>query len=219
MAKVYTTSTASIKVPVVLSFNCPACGQFGNATRTAYLSAQSTVRGYNSSAANMFAQQNLAASADSQVQSIVNSLEKGYLNALRDEKGVNPGGKVLCPHCGLRQIPDMTDNRSTLYAPSFGWIVFALIFAGITLFSTFMAVNAATNSGVSFAPAAAALSLLVSIGAVVTMVVVNRRQSKKAYDDPALMVKRYKSVLNPHMDAVIMLGIGNTRTVRIPAQR
>jgi len=54
----------------------------------------------------------------------------------------------------------MTDNRSTLYAPSFGWIVFALIFAGITLFSTFMAVNAATNSGVSFAPAAAALSLL-----------------------------------------------------------
>ena len=67
-----------------------------------------------------------------------------------------------------------------------------------------------------FSKAAAALSLLVSIGAVVTMVVVNRRQSKKAYDDPALMVKRYKSVLNPHMEATLMLGIGSVRHVDIP---
>ena len=51
MAKAYTTSTASIKVPVVLSFTCPKCGQHGTVNKTALLSAQATVRGYDSSGA------------------------------------------------------------------------------------------------------------------------------------------------------------------------
>ena len=44
----------------------------------------------------------------------------------------------------------------------------------------------------------------------------NRGKSKKAYSDPALMEKRYRSVLNPHMEATLMLGIGSVRHVDIP---
>lgn len=41
-AKVYTTSTASVKVPVALSFTCPKCRQHGTVNKTALLSAQAT---------------------------------------------------------------------------------------------------------------------------------------------------------------------------------
>ena len=86
MAKAYTTSTASIKVPVALSFTCPKCGQHSTVGRTALLSAQATVRGYNSSAAGTFARQNLAASADQQIKAITNFLEQGDLRVLLDQR-------------------------------------------------------------------------------------------------------------------------------------
>ncbi|MBR0479295.1 MAG: hypothetical protein IJJ24_09415, partial [Solobacterium sp.] len=77
MAKTYTTSTASVKVPVAVSFVCPKCGKLATVSKNAVLSAQATVRGYNSSAAGQFAQQNLASSAGNQLNLIADSLEKG----------------------------------------------------------------------------------------------------------------------------------------------
>ena len=56
-------------------------------------------------------------------------------------------------------------------------------------------------------------------GARVAVIVHNRRQSQRAYDDPALMEKRYSSVLNPRIRAALMLGIGKTVSVDVPENR
>ena len=78
------------------------------------------------------------------------------------------------------------------------------------------AASAAAGGRVVIPPALTLGAELLCIAALVAVICVNRAQSKKAYDDPALMEKRYRSVLNPHMDATLMLGIGSTRSVRIP---
>ena len=70
--------------------------------------------------------------------------------------------------------------------------------------------------GRSGSPGVAIIGECVSILAVVAGILVNRSKSKKAYSDPALMEKRYRSVLNPHMEATLMPGIGGVRHVDIP---
>ena len=212
MAKAYTTSTASIKVPVVLSFTCPKCGQYGTVNRTALLSAQATVRGYDSSGAGFAAQQNLAASAGSQMNFLVERLEKGQLNALLDDKGRSPSKYVACPHCGIRQIVDV-EPRKTLYPRLFALRLVGLFFA---LAFAFALIVALTNRQGPVSSGAVMIVEWVSILAVVAGVLVNRGKSKKAYSDPALMEKRYRSVLNSHMEATLMLGIGSVRHVDIP---
>ena len=219
MAKAYTTSTASIKVPVLLSFTCPKCGQYGTVNKTALLSAQATVRGYNSSGAGAIAQQNLASTADNQVRHITECLEAGTLNVLLDQSGRNVNGKVICPHCGLRQILDIPEKRKTLYPKAFAWIIVGLVFGIMFVFSLAMALSAAASGQTRISSALVLIVELLCIAAVVAVIVINRSQSKKAYSDPALMEKRYRSVLNPHMEATLMLGIGNMRHVSIPRRR
>lgn len=212
MAKAYTTSTASIKVPVVLSFTCPKCGQHGTVNKTALLSAQATVRGYDSSGAGFAAQQNLAASAGSQMNFLVERLEKGQLNTLLDDRGRSPSKYVACPHCGIRQVVDV-EPRKTLYPRLFALRLIGLFFALAIAFGLVMAL---TYGRSQVSPGVVMIGEWVSILAVVAGVLVNRSKSKKAYSDPALMEKRYRSVLNSHMEATLMLGIGSVRHVDIP---
>ena len=212
MAKAYTTSTASVKVPVVLSFTCPKCGQYDTVNKTALLSAQATVRGYDSSGAGFAAQQNLAASAGSQMNCLVERLEKGQLNTLLDDKGRSPSKYVACPHCGIRQVVDV-EPRRTLYPRLFALRLVALFFALAIAFGLVMAL---TYGRSQVSPGVVMIGEWVSILAVVAGVLVNRSKSKKAYSDPALMEKRYRSVLNSHLEATLMLGIGSVRHVDIP---
>lgn len=212
MAKAYTTSTASVKVPVVLSFTCPKCGQYGTVNKTALLSSQATVRGYNSSGAGAIAQQNLAASAGSQMNFLVEHLQKGQLNALLDDKGRSPSKYVACPHCGIRQVADVSP-RKTLYPRLFALRLVGLFFALAVAFGLVMAL---TYGRSQVSPGVVMIGEWVSILAVVAGILVNRSKSKKAYSDPALMEKRYRSVLNPHMEATLMPGIGSVRHVDIP---
>ena len=197
MAKAYTTSTASVKVPVVLSFTCPKCGQYGTVNKTALLSSQATVRGYNSSGAGAIAQQNLAASAGSQMNFLVERLQSKY---------------VACPHCGIRQVVDV-EPRKTLYPRLFALRLVGLFFALAIAFGLVMAL---TYGRSQVSPGVVMIGEWVSILAVVAGVLVNRSKSKKAYSDPALMEKRYRSVLNPHMEATLMPVIGGMRHVDIP---
>ena len=212
MSKAYTTSTASVKVPVMLSFTCPKCRQYATVNRTALLSAQATVRGYNSSGAGFAAQQNLAASAGGQLNFLVERLEKGQLNALLDDKGRSPSRHVTCSHCGIRQIVD-GGQRRTLYPRLFALRLIALFFALAFAFGLVMAL---THGRSQVSPGAVMIVEWVCIAAVVAGILVNRSKSKKAYSDPALMEKRYHSVLNPHMDATLMPAIGSVRHVDIP---
>ena len=215
MAKAYTTSTASIKVPVALSFTCPKCGQHSTVSRTALLSAQATVRGYNSSAAGTFARQNLAASADQQIKTVTNFLEQGDLRVLLDQSGKNVSGKVLCPKCGLRQIVDIPEKRRTLYPKAFAGIIVGLVFLILFVFTFTVALSAAGGQ-TRVSPGLVSGAELLCIAAVAAVIILNRSRSKKAYSDPALMEKRYGGVLNPHMDATLMLGIGSVIHVDIP---
>ena len=196
----------------MLSFTCPKCGQYGTVNKTALVSAQVTVRGYNSSGAGFAAQQNLAASAGSQMSFLVERLEKGQLNALLDDKGRSPSKYVACPHCGIRQIVDV-EPRKTLYPRLFALRLVGLFLALVVAFALIVAL---TNRQGPVSSGTVMIGEWVSILAVVAGILVNRSKSKKAYSDPALMEKRYHSVLNPHMEATLMLGIGSVRHVDIP---
>ena len=55
--------------------------------------------------------------------------------------------------------------------------------------------------------------------AVIAAFLYNKARSNRAYSDPALMEKRYQGVLNPHMEATLILGIGSVRHVDIPGRR
>ena len=211
MAKAYTTSTASVKVPVIVSFTCPKCAQRGSVNKTALLSASVTTRGYNSSGASFAAQQNLAATANNQVDLIVESLEKGHLNVLLDEQGRNVNGKVVCPHCGTRQIVDVDGKPKTLYPKLFALKLVGLFFGVAFACGLVIALTKQTqvSSGL------VSITELVCIAAIAAAFVVNSAKSRKAYDDPALMEKRYRCVLNPHLEALLMPGLGNTRRVDI----
>lgn len=215
MARAYTTSTASLKIPVNISFTCPKCRQFGSVNKTALLSAQATVRGYSSSAAGQFARQNLAAGAESQLKLITESLEKGRLNILLDEKGRNVNGKVICPHCGIRQVVEEDGKRKTLYPKAFAVKLIALFFAVAFFPILGMSLSAASHGTTHVYSGAIMVLEWVCIAAVIAAILINRNKSKKAWTDPVLMEKRYNSVINPNMQAVLMLGIGSTYNVMV----
>ena len=211
MSKAYTTSTASVRIPVLLSFTCPKCGQYGTVNKTARLSAQATVHGYDSPGAGMAAQQNLAASAGNQVDLIVERLEKGQLEALLPAAEKNARKGAVCPHCGLRQIV-ADGRRRTLYPKRFAIKLIGL-FLGVA-FASGIVVALVSRSMVS--SGLVSLIQTLCIFAVVGAFFYNKARSNRAYSDPALMEKVYRSVLNPHMEAALMLGIGNVRHVDIP---
>lgn len=211
MSKAYTTSTASISVPVMLSFTCPKCGQYGTVNRGALLSAQATMRGYNNSGAGMAARQKLAASADSQIDLIVERLEKGQVDVLQPAAEKHSSRHAVCPHCGIRQVVD-DGRRRTLYPKAFALKLIGL-FVGVA-FASGLIVGLMGQSRVS--PGVITLVQMLCIIAVVAAFFYNKGRSNKAYSAPALMEKRYHSVLNSHMEATLMLGIGNVRHVSIP---
>ena len=163
------------------------------------------------------ARQNLAASADSQIKTITNYLEQGDLRVLLDESGRNVSGKAVCPHCGLRQIPDIPQKRRTLYPKWFAGILVGLIFVILFVFFFAVALSAA-NGQTAISPSMVSAGEVLCAAAVAAVIILNRSASKKAYLDPALMEKRYRSVLNPHMEAVMMSGLDIIQ-VDIPGQR
>lgn len=218
MSTAYTTSTASVKIPVSLSFTCPKCNKRGFVSKSTMLTAQSTVQGNNPGGASASARQSLANTADSQVKRIVDYLERGDLRILMDESGRNVSSKVHCPFCDTRQIVDAGANRKTLYPKRFIWIVIGLIVATIALLIIGGSVSAAAKGQNQALPTVVWLLDLGCVIALIAVLALNSAQSKNAYADPALMEKRYNAVLNPHMDATLKLGIGNAIHVDIPRQ-
>ena len=215
MAKTYTTSTASVKVPVAVSFVCPKCGKLATVSKNAVLSAQATVRGYNSSAAGQFAQQNLASSAGNQLNLIADSLEKGQLNMLYDGEGKKLDSRIICPHCGTQQIIETAGKQRTLYPKGFVWKMIVLILAVIFLPTFGLALSAAKTGNTTIPSGFIMLLELACVAAVAGMILYNRKQSQTAWTDPELMDKRYHSVINRDMDALLMFGLGKTNTVKI----
>jgi len=218
LAKAYTTSTASVHVPVTLRFTCPGCGKPSIVNKAVLLSSQATVRGYSPNAARASAQQNLASSAEGQLNTLIRSLEQGDMRVLLDPSGKNISGKVLCTHCGLRQIADIPGKRRTLYPRGFAWIMIGLICAILFVFA-FVVARLSQSGSTTVSPALVSAFELLCIAVVVAVIAVNRIRSGKAYSDPALLAKRYRSVLNPHMEAVLIPGAGSVIHVDIPGKK
>ena len=218
MAKVTTTSTVFVDLPVQFSFTCPKCGQNCNDNKKARISGSASVRGSNSSAANTFAQNDLVASAENQINNIMNNLENGRFLGMLDETGKKQSSHVICSHCGIRQVVD-NGKRNTLYPTVYAGILIGL-FIGveflvriiISIISRNMEIQV-TNSMLFIG-----IGLLLGIIAVIVALSINKAKSNRAYTDPALMEKRYHAVVNPHMDAMLMVGVGDIRNVSIPKQ-
>ena len=110
---------------------------------------------------------------------------------------------------GQAEGPDGSAAMAVLN-PLFGVLVF------LALVVAFALIVALTNRQGPVSSGTVMIGEWVSILAVVAGILVNRSKSKKAYSDPALMEKRYRSVLNSHMEATLMPVIGGVRHVDIP---
>ena len=215
MSKSYTTTTATATVPVTVRFTCPKCGQAGEARMSAYLAAEATARGYGNSAAGDAAQRKLAETAGSQLDTVAEKLERGELKGLVPAGGRSGGKGIRCPHCGLRQIPDVPEKRRELFPKAFFWKVLG-VFA-LAAFVSGMLQELARGETVPRAVAALGQALVFLAPAA--MLLINHLRSRKAYGDPALMEKRYRAVLNGCMEATIAPADGRARTVSIPKKR
>ncbi len=215
MSRSYTTSTATASVPVTVRFTCPKCGKASEVRASVFLSAEATARGYGSTAAVDAAQRKLTETEDDRLDAVAERLERGDLKGLVPNDGRAGGGGIRCPHCGLRQIPDVPERRRELFPKAFFWKVLG-VFA-LAAFVSGMLQELAR--GESVPKAVASLGQALVFLAPAAMLVLNHLRSRKAYGDPALMEKRYRAVLNGRMEAEIAPADGRARTVSIPKKR
>ena len=75
------------------------------------------------------------------------------------------------------------------------------------------------NRNTGSAQALGTLGRMLIILAPAALLLINHLRSRKAYDDPALMERRYRAVLNRRMEATIEPVGGRTRTVVIPREQ
>ena len=213
MSKTYTTSTVSQSLPAVLSFTCPKCGQYSAINKKAILTAKATVRGYNNTASVAVAKENLAYSEYDQIGKIARELEIGNLNVLMNADHEHVNGKTVCSNCGLRQVVN-GKKRMALYPKAFAGKVIGLFFATAFVSGIIVALLADSNAPRGLVT----LVQFSAIFAVIAALLYNRIRCSRAYTHPELMEKRYHCVVNPHMEAVLMLDNGSSRKVDIPAR-
>ena len=215
MAKSYTTATATSSVPVTVRFTCPKCGKAGEVRASVFLSAEATARGYGNTAAGDEAKRRLEETAGDRLDAIAEKLERGDLKGLVPADGRAAGKGICCPDCGLRQLPDVPEKRAELFPKAFFWKVFG-VFAAAAFVSGILQELA---RGGDIPQALGTLGRALIILAPAAMLLINHTRSRKAYDDPALMERRYRAVLNRRMEATIEPAGGRTRTVVIPREQ
>ena len=125
MAKVYTKATATHQIPITVSFTCPKCRRAETVHKFAVIAGEATMRGYNNSMAGRAAENVLASSAEGQTADIEKRLRKGDIGMLCEEgKAMAFGKNIVCPECGLKQIPSAGGKKKTLWPKGFGlWLI------------------------------------------------------------------------------------------------
>ena len=212
MSRSYTTTTATASVPVTVRFVCPKCGREAEVRASVYLSAEATARGYGNTAAEEAAREKLTETADRQLDAVAEQLVKGDLNRLVPEDARSVTGGIRCPHCCLRQLPDVPGKRPTLYPKGFFWKLVGA-FAAAAFVSGMLSELARGGTVPEAVGTYGKLLIPLLPGA---MMLLNRARSTKAYVDPALMEKRYRSALNGSMEATLTNAVGRTRIIPIP---
>lgn len=194
MAKVYTTATATHQVSILVTFTCPKCQAKNALHKYAVIAGEAQARGYNNPMASVGARNDLMATADEKIAGIEKNLKRGNL-VLLQEQGKGAGGrKIVCSQCGIRQLPLAGGRRKTLWPKGFWFLIAAL--GLILVFAVSLA--SATEGTSEILPAV----MFLAGGAVgAGLIVFFKRRSNKAYRDPALMEKAYKSVVNGNVCA------------------
>ena len=125
MAKVYTKATATHQIPITVSFTCPKCRRAETVHKFAVIAGEATMRGYNNSMAGRAAENVLASSAEGQTADIEKRLRKGDIGMLCEEgKAMAFGKNIVCPECGLKQIPSAGGKKKTLWPKGFWlWLI------------------------------------------------------------------------------------------------
>ena len=190
-----TTATATWDAPVVITFRCPKCGKDVSLTRYMRMTGQASVRHYAPERAEAAARNRLAADADFYLK----EYEKGMrMNSptpyLRDSKDQISGRTTpfKCPGCGIISIPDAGCKRRILTPRWFVPFIFAVLFVWLcVMFFIAGKVFPALSSPMWYLVATLIAAALIALASVFVS-----KRSKSAYDDPTLLEKRFKSVLN-----------------------
>lgn len=188
----YRTTTVLATAPIDIRFSCPKCGNTGIIQRK-YVRLESTVGGRNLSAqtAEALAKTGLNLNENKQLGKAAKDIERGLL-ILQDTpqpKQMQRATVLKCPQCGLLQQPDAGCKRRTL-TPRWMWIVQGvLVIAWFIVCLAVLGHNPVQPIGLLYATCA-----WIAIAAV--LIVLNHKNSNKAYADPAILEKQYHSVLN-----------------------
>ena len=188
-----TTATATWDAPVEITFHCPKCAKDVALTRYMRMTGQASVQHYAPERAEAAARNRLAANADSQLAQIAEAMKKNRA-ILRGSKDQIRARTIpfKCPGCGIISIPDAGCKRRILTPKWFAPFIFAVLFVWLcVMFFIAGKVFPALSSPMWYLVA----TLIAALPITVASVFVSKR-SKSAYDDPALLEKRFRSVLN-----------------------
>lgn len=212
MAKVTTTYTSSMRIPVAANFTCPHCQKNVVANANVFIASSASGRGYVNTAAKEQAQRNLMNSAGSQIDFIAEQLGKGDLSRLANDSG-SRFIKLKCPECGVRQLPIVRGKKKTLYPKHFALKMIGLFLLIATVFGVLIGViSAVAHIEMQKIGTILPFAELATIVVIILAIIKNRKLSKKAYSDPELMASRYKTAINNKMDFVLFVS-GAVRTV------
>ena len=185
-----TTATATWDAPVVITFRCPKCGKDVALTRYMRMTGQASVQHYAPERAEAAARNRLAANADSQLGMRMNS-PTPYLRGSKDQiSGRTTPFK--CPGCGIISIPDAGCKRRILTPKWF--VPFIIVVLYVWLVLIFMAASKGIPSMTG--PVWFLVPTLIAAALITLASVFVSKRSKSAYDDPELLEKRFRSVLN-----------------------
>ena len=193
----YRTTTAFTTAPIDIRFSCPKCGNTG-ITQRKYFRLESTVGGRNLNAqtAEALSKTELNSNAKKQLLKAAEDMKRGLL-ILQDTprpKQTQKAAVLKCLQCGSLQLPDAGCKRRTL-TPRWIWIVQSvLVVVWLIVCFAILGQSPVKPIGLLYATCA-------WLVAAVVLIVLNRKNSDKAYANPAILEKQYHSVLNPSVYA------------------
>ena len=188
-----TTATATWDAPVGISFRCPKCGKDVAITRYMRMTSQASVRHYAPERAESAARNRLASDVDFYL--------KQYEKGLRTNRAILRGSKdqirartvpFKCPGCGIISIPDAGCKRKMLTPKWFVPFIFVVLYMWLCVIFFIASKTFAALSD----PLWYLYSTLICAALITLATLFISKRSKSAYDDPLLLEKRFKSVLN-----------------------
>ena len=197
----YTTSTVMSTVPVELSFTCAHCGNIVSMKKFIRLEGQIEVNGYGANAeqsSGNLAQMQMMNSAGETIRRTAEQLERGRLGLPLQEDSVPRQMSIAvgltCPHCGIHQIPDAGCKRGRLSRKPYFLAQGALVILWMIACFIILAPSRVEPMQLLYATSG-------YIAAVLLLMLVRNRQSKRAYADPDYMAQHFQYVLNKEIFA------------------